>query len=391
MKPIYFSALFALILAALANTCMADSMLRVICEGDDTGAEVLVNGEFKGECPVDVQVPEGVLKLRVQKTADAEHEPRLFEQEIRMGKGVVKKVEAHLGAAQLNAEGKRQMADLNCPGCPEMVVIPAGRFQMGSPAGETGRDNDEGPLHEVWIGRFAMGKYEVTVGEFREFVGATGYKTDAENNTGNVQGCFVMNKSSWKFDWRAGRYWDNPDFPQNDRQPVVCVSWNDAHAYAEWMSRKTGKPYRLSSEAEWEYAARAGTTTARYWGDDPNQACRYANGADKTGYNGDHWNNKHECNDGYFFTAPVGSYQPNAFGLYDMLGNAWEWTEDNYHDNYNGAPTDGKAWAGVDGMRVVRGGSWHLNPRFVRAAKRDGPVTAYRCNYVGFRLARTLP
>ena len=263
---------------------------------------------------------------------------------------------------------------------------------MGSPGSEAGRSDDEGPVHSVSVDKFSMGKYEVTVGEFRQFVQTTQYQTDAERNRGNVSGCWAWDASDGKFDWRAGRHWDNPGFSQTDKQPVVCVSWNDAQAYVKWLGNKTGKGYRLPSEAEWEYAARGGTTTSRYWGDDPNNACRYANVADTTkGPGGMGWNNNHECNDGYFFTAPAGSYLPNTFGLYDMIGNAWEWVEDSYHDSYNGAPTDGSVWQGDGAKRVLRGGSWISRPQDARAANRGRNGTANRSNSLGFRLARTLP
>ena len=289
-----------------------------------------------------------------------------------------------------NSAGARQ-SFRDCEDCPEMVMIPAGQFHMGSAGEEAGRSDDEGPLHEVAIRKFALGKYEVTVGEFRKFVQATGYKTDAEKNTGNVPGCFNPVKTKVKIGWIPKRYWDSPGFTQGERHPAVCLSWNDASAYVTWLEKETGKSYRLPSEAEWEYAARAGTDTARYWGDDPNQACLYANVADHSEQQGIKFGEAHKCNDGYFFTAPVGSYQPNAFGLQDMLGSALEWVADGYHDSYGGAPTDGSVWAGADGIRVLRGGSWNNDPRSVRAAIRTKYEASNRCYGSGFRLARTLP
>ena len=275
----------------------------------------------------------------------------------------------------------------DCDACPEMVVVPGGSFEMGSPGGEEGRDADEGPLHTVRVQAFALGKTELTVGEFRAFVNDTGYRTDAEKNTG-AQGCYSWDQSDGKYEWRAGRYWDSPGFDQSSRQPVVCVSWNDAKAYVDWLERKTGKAYRLPSEAEWEYAARAGTATARYWGDDPNRACSYANVADQTKGPGGHgFGTKHECSDGYWFTAPVSSFRPNAFGLYDMIGNAWEWVEDCYHDSYSGAPTDGSAWTGGScDKRVLRGASWNYGPRGARSAGRRRNAPSFRYGHYGFRV-----
>ncbi|MFA7243306.1 MAG: SUMF1/EgtB/PvdO family nonheme iron enzyme [Sulfuricellaceae bacterium] len=278
----------------------------------------------------------------------------------------------------------------DCSDCPEMVVIPAGSFIMGSPADEKGRDNDEGPQHEVSVKSFALGRTEVTVGEFRRFVRATGYKTEAERNVGS-KGCYTWELASQ--DWRAGRYWDDPGFKQNDNQPVACVSWNDAGKYLKWLSNTTGKPYRLPSEAEWEYAVRAGSTTARYWGNNPDDACRYANVADQAALEGQIWEAPmHECNDSYWFTAPVTNYTANDFGLHDMIGNVWEWVEDCYHDNYSKAPNDGSAWTSwMCDVRVLRGGSWRsFDPDFARSAYRFRSDATNRLSVIGFRLARML-
>jgi len=276
----------------------------------------------------------------------------------------------------------------DCPDCPEMVSIPAGSFIMGSSPEEAGRSGNEGPSHQVSVGPFSMGRYEVTVGEFRQFVQETQYKTDAERNAGIFKGCKAWDVSDGTFQWRAERRWDNTGFTQTERQPVVCVSWNDANAYAGWLSHKTGKAYRLPSEAEWEYTARGKTSTSRYWGNSPSASCLYANVADATVGPGNlAWKNRNDCEDEYFFTAPVGSYLPNAFGLYDMIGNAFEWTADSFHDDYNGAPTDGSAWQGNNGQRVFRGGSWNSEPRSARAAARDSAGPSFRISSVGFRLA----
>ncbi len=275
----------------------------------------------------------------------------------------------------------------DCPDCPEMVVIPAGRFTMGSPANEIGRMGDEGPQHGVSIAQpLAVGKFEVTRGQFARFVEATGY---------NPRGCNIYDhdKKAWRL-VPEDNSWRNPGFEQKDDHPVACVSWNDAKEYVKWLSGKTGKTYRLLSEAEWEYAARGGTDTARYWGNDAKEACRYANVGDQTveaRYPGWKWVS-HDCNDGVANTASVGRYQPNRFGLYDMIGNVWEWTEDCWNENYNGAPGDGSAWTtGSCEKRVLRGGSWNFEPDIARSAKRYGGVTAGRYGITGFRLARMLP
>ena len=266
----------------------------------------------------------------------------------------------------------------DCPTCPELVVVPAGTFLMGSPSYEPGRDEDEGPVHQVTIGQaFAVGKYEVTVGEYGSFVETTGYEGESE--------CYVRTGEQWKEE--KGRSWQNPGYRQTERDPVVCVSWQDARAYAEWLSRQTDKTYRLLSEAEWEYVARAGTTTARYWGEREGEQCRYANGADsRTNFK---WGLS--CDDGYARTALVGRYQANEFGLYDLLGNAWEWVQDCWNERYVGAPSDGRAWESGDcSHKILRGGSWYNNPMILRSANRYRYTLNFRNYSSGFRIARSV-
>lgn len=270
----------------------------------------------------------------------------------------------------------------DCQNCPEMVVLYAGRLNMGSPNSEKGRTADEGPVHSVKISAFAMGKTEITRGQFAEFVKKSGYVTGDK--------CWTLEKG--KYEERKGS-WREPGYPQDDKHPVTCINWNDAFAYAKWLSNKTGKKYRLPTEAEWEFAARGNITTARYWGDNPDKACQYANGADSTAQatipGSSSWS-VHRCADGFTYTAPVGRFRPNAYGLYDMLGNVWEWTGDNYHGNYQGAPAAGSAWLGGSTKRVLRGGSWNDAPRNVRAAVRYGNKPEIRFSSFGFRVARTL-
>ncbi|MDG4550191.1 MAG: formylglycine-generating enzyme family protein [Candidatus Contendobacter sp.] len=269
---------------------------------------------------------------------------------------------------------------------PALVVIPAGEFWMGSPESETGREPGEAKerRHRVQIERaFALGQREVTVGEFRRFADATGYQTDAEGDAKN--GCAVWNATDKKWDWQAGSSWRKPGYAQKDSHPVVCVSGNDANRYAEWLSKQTGQSYRLPTEAEWEYAARAGTTGARYWGEDPDQACGYANVADQTLG----WTPMHDCRDGYTYTAPVGSFKANAWKLYDMLGNVWEWTCSAYAKDYDGSEAKCSE-KDTTGALAVRGGSWSYKPAWVRSADRDGGAPADRNSGRGFRLARSL-
>ena len=271
----------------------------------------------------------------------------------------------------------------DCPECPEMVLLPVGGFEMGSPSSEAGRWDNEGPRHTVRIGyRLAVGRYEVTVGEFGRFVAATGHEAEGP--------CWTAEDGKWGEN--SDRGWRDPGFRQADQGPVVCVSWDDAQAYANWLSLKTGTDYRLLTEAEWEYAARAGALSPRSWDAGTGAQCRHANGADLTFKRlFPDWDWGVECDDGAAHAAPVGSYAPNDFGLHDMLGNAWEWTADCWNADYAGAATDGSARMSDDcPKRVVRGGSWGNESRFLRFAVRLGNEPAARIDVYGFRIARTV-
>ena len=276
-------------------------------------------------------------------------------------------------------------------GCPEMVVVKQGRFTMGARAGEEGRENLPNelrglsvPQHLIKIQhKFAIGKFDVTRDEYAQFVAETNRPDPDSCTTNNASGGFIATNGNWH----------SPGFPQTGRDPVVCVSWDDAQAYVAWLSAKTGHVYRLPTEAEWEYAARAGTRTARYGSDNPAEFCRYTNVGDldySEQHPGDSGVNR-ACRDGYAFTSPVGSFPPNRFGLYDMLGNVMDWTEDCWNANYSGAPTGGMAWQSGDcDRRVVRGGSWDADLSVVRSAHRRGIRTSKRVTSFGFRVARTL-
>ena len=250
----------------------------------------------------------------------------------------------------------------DCENCPEMVVIPASSFRMGD-LNDAG-DSDEKPVRTVTIPKnFAVGRFEVTRNEFFTFINATGYSADGE--------CYYRSGNEWKKS--SSKNWHSPGFSQTGRDPVACVSWNDARAYVDWLSDETGKEYRLLSEAEWEYAARAGTSTKFHYGDDVSSD--QANFDWKVGK-----------------TKPVGHYPANTFGLHDMHGNVWEWTEDCYQDSYRGAPINGDANAGANLCleRVLRGGSWTSNPRNLRSATRLRRIIIFRSYGYGFRVARTL-
>jgi formylglycine-generating enzyme required for sulfatase activity len=233
--------------------------------------------------------------------------------------------------------------------CPEMLVIPGGSFMMGSPPTESGRDSSEDPQHQVTVAsQLAVSRFQLTFEEWDTCV---------------IYGDCPANISDSGF----GR----------GRRPVINVTWHDAQRYVAWLSKMTGKPYRLLTEAEYEYATRAGTQTAYHWGDEIGK--RHANCMDC----GSEWDKKQ--------TAPVGSFAPNAFGLYDMAGNVFSWTEDCWHDDYNSAPMDGSAWGGGDcGRRVVRGGSWFDQRRGLRSAFRIGVSAVGGDTDLGFRIARTL-
>ena len=282
------------------------------------------------------------------------------------------------------AEPQVQIRDRfrDCPACPEMVVLLAGSFQMGSPSYEQGRQSYEGPVHKVTIGvPFALGVHEVTVAQFGQFVDETGYSAGSS--------CIVYGDGT--AEERGGRSWRYPGYGQSGGHPAACMSWNDAQAYTAWLSRRTGEAYRLPSESEWEYAARAGTGTSRYWGEGESGQCRHANGADATAkelYSG---LMTASCRDGHVRTAPVGSFAANGWGLHDMLGNVSEWTEDCWNWSYAGAPADGSAWEyGFCEKRVLRGGSWITDPSLLRVAGRNWLASGVRYIYDGFRVARTL-
>ena len=265
-----------------------------------------------------------------------------------------------------------------------MVVLPSGSFLMGSPITEIGRQPEmEDPQHRVMIDyAFAVGKFDVTHDEFGRFA--------REAGLADPMGCNIHQPPHWPT--IKGLNWHNTGFYQTGRHPVVCISWKEAQAYVAWLSKKTGHEYRLLSESEWEYAARAGTATANYWGDKQEDACAYANGVDMTlKEKFPDQETAQPCRDGYVNTAPVGSFKPNAFGLYDMMGNVFEMLADCYDRTYQGAPTDGSPkTTGTCKCRSNRGGSWTSTPTGFRAAYRDCDKEDTRVVDLGFRVARRL-
>ena len=278
------------------------------------------------------------------------------------------------------AEEHKEREFQECTDCPLMVGIPAGTFVMGSPASEPGRFDAEGPQHRVAIRAFALGKFDVTTAEFLIFLRDTGYQPAPCNETLTL---------GWHSPGKGLAY------PRSDAEPptwpATCVGWKDAQAYISWLNAKAhaanptlakrAGPYRLPSEAEWEYAARGGTSTSRWWGS-------------AVGTNNANCNGCGSKSDDRVLTD-VDSFAPNPFGLYGVLGNAWQWTADCWHKSYVGAPTDGRAWTGDDcAKHVLRGGSFDNVPIFIRSAARTagGGTSDYDySSLAGFRVARTLP
>jgi len=301
--------------------------------------------------------------------------------------------------AQAKAKPLKSFRD--CSDCPEMVIIPAGTFTMGTPESEPDRTITEGPQRKISIAAFAAGKFDVTRGEWEAFATATKRPV--------ISGCaFSGFPDTTRKDWAANpnASWQKLGFSQDDTHPVVCITWNDAQDYLEWLSRKAGHRYRLLSETEWEYSARAGTTTAFPWGTEASH--EFANyGADSG------WIGLEKGRDKWFGTSPVGSFPPNAFGLYDMQGNVLQYVEDCLAMSVADLPADGRpykadvtfqmtgSYSFMNGKKscdskIVRGGDWGDPPRMIRSGFRNWApgrgftIDNYRSGGVGFRVARVL-
>lgn len=291
-----------------------------------------------------------------------------------------------------------------CTNCPEMVVVPAGSFTMGSPAGEPDHSEREAPQHVVTFTRpFAVGKYQVTVGEFAAFVQEAGQPPGAATCQNFAP--YLPDPEPAVPDGPVEVSWRAMGYKQTDRFPVGCISWNDAQAYVTWLAKKTGHPYRLLSEAEFEYATRGkmapGTYPPYFFGSDAADICKYGNGADTAlaaAMRRESQDPKTQgpdpmlsCNDGHAFAAPVGSFQPNAFGLYDMQGNITQWLADCLHEDYANAPSDGSAWMAQEcESHMMRGASWDSTASAFRSAMRMWASTSQNNPQLGFRVARTL-
>jgi formylglycine-generating enzyme required for sulfatase activity len=304
-----------------------------------------------------------------QSKAAAEAETRRLAEEARKRVEAVERSDPALAVRPGTGQSfVDRLADgQSCPACPDMVVLPAGAFMMGSSVAERGRSAEEGPQHQVTIARpFAVGKFPVTHREFAIFVQETGYQLQG--------GCDVWSGSQWRN--QPDRSWRSPGpLGSYDRHPVVCVNWHDAKAFVAWLSNKVGRSYRLLTEAEREYAARGQTATRYSFGDDETRLSDYA------------W---YQANAGGM-THPVGEKRPNTFGLFDIHGNAWAWCEDIWRSSYDYAPSDGSASL-IPGstFRVLRGGSWYRNADGLRSAFRIGLSPDGRYSDVGFRVARGL-
>ena len=367
-----------------ANECLEDIHIENVlslCQAH-VEAERLTSGASGNalECyqsvlerrPENVEAQKGLNKIEEIKASwaqEALHDGNLdaaarYLEELRVlnpQHSFLRELEPEITAEILAAERRRSQNPLgrftDCEGCPEMVVVPAGTFNMGSNESEEGIRDYEGPVHRVTIPvPFAVGKYEVTFSEWDACVaagGCGGYRPDDEG-------------------WGRGN------------RPVINVSWEDAQAFVGWLSRETGQDYRLLTESEWEYAARAGTTGPFHFGSTIS--------TDQANYDGNsiYGNGRKGVFRGK--TMPVGSFPPNNFGLHDMHGNVWEWVEDCWHKNYLDAPVNGSAWTSGNacGVRVLRGGSWKNRPRSLRAASRGWNEKWDRNNDDGFRVARIL-
>jgi len=275
----------------------------------------------------------------------------------------------------------------------EFVWVEGGCFEMGQSdsekeylfkeSGGIKYDHwygDELPLHRTCVDGFWAGKTEVTRRQFQRFIQATGYVTEAEK-----QGFSTIWRGTWLM--KQGYHWRNVEFDQNPDHPVVHVSWNDAKAMAQWLTEHYEVFFRLPTEAEWEYACRADTESIRFWGDDPNEACEYANIADRTVLTRFTDLIIHDCDDGHMYTSPVQSFTSNGYGLFDVLGNVWEWCEDRYDKNYYGqSPRNNPMGPSHGRYRVMRGGFWGSEPSDLRCANRSREAPRGRSDTYGFRL-----
>jgi sulfatase modifying factor 1 len=299
-----------------------------------------------------------------------------------------------LDSSSAGAEAVESFRD--CEDCPEMIRVPSGSFEMGSSAEALMEAQVpepfaayQTPQHAVRLARpFAIGKYPVTRAQFEHFVLATDHQT--------ADLCWSWNVKAERYEQQQQLTWRNPGFPQSPSDPAVCISWDDAKAYVAWLSQVTNKTYRLPSESEREYVTRGGSETAWPWGDTTNAICEHANVSDRSRLAVHRLTRQtretaFDCEDGFVYTAPVGSFAPNIYGVYDTLGNVWEWIEDCFAENYETAPSDSTAVQSNNcAQRTLRGGSWFTFTFLDRPGARYGAMPTDRSGHVGFRIARPL-
>ncbi len=282
---------------------------------------------------------------------------------------------------------------------PEMVEIPAGDLNMGATSSPFFKDKNARPVHRVWVDSFEMSRCAVTVAAFRQFVELTGYVTDGERKkyyaSQAEKGCMGWNVKKKQWLSSPEGYWKNPGFKQTEQNPVTCVSWNDAMAYIGWLNKRYNANFRLPTESEWEYSAKAQNGVQVDDVITNHDICEFANGADLSTQNEAWWDTSmvaSDCDDDYAYIAPVVSFKANPWGLYNMQGNVWEWVQDCFHENYNGAPENGTAWLNDDGgdcyNRVLRGGGWISRPSALRSVKRNWHHIDVADYATGFRLAQ---
>lgn len=346
-----------------------DTQVEATPPADEPPPIIAPETQVEATPPTDEAPAIAEAETRVETTAKTEEPPPLAETEAQ---------DAASQPATAKAEpvrivpGTRFSDSLAAGGSgPVMVWLPAGEFQMGSPADEAGRNSDE-LLHLARVDApIAFSENEITIGDLRQFVEATGYRTEVER-----QSTCLRPNDDYQLVADLSLSWESPGYPVGNNHPVSCISWNDARKYAEWLAQTTGHPYRLPTEQEWEYAARAGTGTSRFWGDDPGSGCNLANTGD--------------CDDGHEFAAPAGAFPANPFGLRDVLGNVAEWTCSGYSKAYSG-PESRCSDPREKSARIFRGGSWLDSSTLVRSAARDGGPSDLGYSTVGLRVVRTAP
>ncbi|MEA3640546.1 MAG: SUMF1/EgtB/PvdO family nonheme iron enzyme [Lamprobacter sp.] len=324
------------------------------------------------------------IRSRLSERFDA----RLQQGDVDTAAMIITTLEA-IDASDANLGERRAQLTRQLTLTPRTIAVPEGCFQIGSPPSEPTREPDEEQT-QICLEPFELALRETTVADFQRFATETGYETDAEKAVGGAPGCFTLDLDSPGDSWAYHPWatWRQPNKYQSSRGdlPVSCVSRNDAEAYIHWLNEQTGGGYRLPTEAEWEYAARAGTLSSRFWGEAIDaSACEYANVADA----GHEWNDGFPCNDGHEWAAPVGIFTPNPWGLFDMLGNLSEWTCSSYKHRYVGAES---SCASIDSRDPIslRGGAWNSGPEVLRAAYRNRNYPESRYSFVGFRVAKEI-